>query len=42
MGEQPVTPEEFFAGHDDARLIFDALRSAIEAIDPAELRVTKS
>jgi hypothetical protein len=37
-----VTLDEFFAGHEDSRQIFDALRTAVEAIGPAELRVTKS
>lgn len=34
--------DTYFAGYDEARLIFDTLRTTIEAIGPAELRVTKS
>ena len=34
--------DEFFAGCDEPRQIFDALHRAIEAIGPAEVRVTKS
>jgi hypothetical protein len=37
-----MTPDEFFAGHADSRLIFEVLRSAIEQVGPAEIRVTKS
>jgi len=38
----PTTPEEFFAGRDESRRVFDALRAAIEEDGPAELRVSKS
>ena len=34
--------EQFFAGHEDSAVIFDALRRAVAAIGPAELRVSKS
>ena len=34
--------EQFFAGHEASRQIFDVLRDAIDAIGPAELRVTRS
>ena len=34
--------EQFFAGHEASRQIFDILRDAIDAIGPAELRVTRS
>jgi hypothetical protein len=34
--------DEFFAGYDESRPIFDALRAAVEAIGPVELRVSKS
>lgn len=34
--------DTYFAGYDEAQLIFDTLRAAIEVIGPAELRVTKS
>jgi hypothetical protein len=33
---------DFFAGQDESRLIFEAVRSAVEAIGPVELRVSKS
>jgi len=34
--------EDFFAGQPDSRQIFEALRAAIDALGPAEVRVTKS
>ena len=37
-----MTLDEFFAGHNDSRQIFDALRSAIENFGPVEMRITKS
>ena len=37
-----MTLDEFFAGYEASRPIFDVLRSAIEAIGPAEMRVSKS
>jgi hypothetical protein len=37
-----MTLDEFFAGHEDSRPIFEALRGAIEKLGPAEIRVTKS
>ena len=37
-----MTLAEFFRGHEVSRQRFDALRDAIDAIGPAELRVTKS
>jgi hypothetical protein len=37
-----MTLDEYFAGRDDARAIFDAVSSAIDALGPAEVRVTKS
>jgi len=37
-----VTLDDFFAGRDESRLIFDALRAAVAAVGKAELRVTKS
>ena len=40
---QPIPLEQYFAGQDaQARALFDAVRSAIFAIGPAEIRVTKS
>lgn len=38
----PATPEEFFAGHEQAAAIFAAVRAAVEAIGPAEIRVSRS
>ncbi len=37
-----MTLEEFFTGQELSRGIFEALQSAVEAIGPVELRVTKS
>jgi hypothetical protein len=37
-----MTLDEFFAGQDKSRQIFEAVRRAIEAIGPAELRISKS
>ena len=37
-----MTLDDFFAGRDESRLIFDTLRAAIAAVGEAELRVTKS
>ena len=37
-----MTLDEFFAGHEDSRPIFEALRKAIEDLGPVEMRVTKS
>ena len=37
-----MTLDEFFAGHEDSRKIFEALREAIEDLGPVEIRVTKS
>jgi hypothetical protein len=37
-----MTLDEYFAGHDEARPLFEALRAAIESLGPAEMRVTKS
>ena len=34
--------DEFFAGRDESRRIFEAVRLAIAAFGPAELRVTRS
>ena len=34
--------DEFFSGCEESRPIFDALRTAIDAIGPAEMRVTRS
>jgi hypothetical protein len=37
-----MTPDEFFAGHENSRPIFEALRETIEDLGPVEIRVTKS
>jgi hypothetical protein len=34
--------DEFFAGQEDSRRIFETLRSAVDALEPAQLRITKS
>lgn len=34
--------DDFFAGHPDARRLFDAVRDAVDAIGPADVRVTRS
>jgi hypothetical protein len=38
----PMTLDEFFSGYEESRRIFDAVRTAIDALGPTELRVTKS
>lgn len=37
-----MTLDDFFAGRGDSRLIFEAVRGAIDAVGPSEIRVTKS
>jgi len=37
-----MTLDEFFAGYDESRAIFEAVYAAIDAVGQAELRVTKS
>ncbi len=37
-----MTLEEFFAGHDDSRQIFKAVRKAVQAVGPCDMRVSKS
>lgn len=37
-----MTVDEFFADYPESRQLFEALRCAVEAIGPAELRVTRS
>jgi Domain of unknown function (DUF5655) len=40
---QPVTLEQYFAESDErSRALFNIVRSAIESVGPAEMRVTKS
>ena len=38
----PMTLDEFFAGQEESRHIFEAVRDAVDAVGQAELRVTKS
>jgi len=37
-----VTLEEYFEGHEASRRLFEAVRDAVEAAGPADVRVTKS
>ena len=37
-----MTLDEFFAGRDESRRLFEVVRRAVDEIGPAELRVTKS
>jgi hypothetical protein len=37
-----MTLDEFFTGQDESRRIFEALRCAVEAVGPVELRISKS
>ena len=37
-----MTLDDFFAGQEEARRIFDALSAAVEAVGPSEVRVSKS
>lgn len=40
---EPVTLEQYFSGSDPlSRELFEAVRSAVEVVGPAEMRVTKS
>lgn len=41
-GQTAMTLDDFFAGQDESRQLFDALRRAVDSIGAAELRVTKS
>jgi hypothetical protein len=36
-----MTLDEFFEGLESSRLLFEAVRAAIESVGPAEMRVTK-
>ena len=42
MNLRPMTLDEHFAGHEDSRPLFEALRRMVETIGPATLRITKS
>lgn len=37
-----VTPDEFFAGHPDARAAFDRIRTMVDRLGSCEVQVTKS
>jgi hypothetical protein len=37
-----MTVEEFFGEHADSRLLFEAVKAAINSLGPSEMRVTKS
>jgi len=37
-----MTPDDFFATHEDSRRIFEVLQRAVAALGPADVRVTKS
>jgi hypothetical protein len=37
-----TTLDEFFAGHEESRVLFEALRAVIDAVGPTEVRVSKS
>jgi hypothetical protein len=41
-GDRMTTLDEFSAGQDEARGLFEALRSAVDSVGSAEMRVTKS
>lgn len=37
-----MTLDDFFAGHDDSRRLFESVKDAITSIGPADIRVTRS
>jgi hypothetical protein len=37
-----MTLDEFFSGREESRRVFDVLHATIDALGPAEIRVTKS
>ena len=37
-----MEPEDFFAGHPDARAVFDKVRSILHGLGPVEVRTSKS
>ena len=37
-----MTLDEFFSGRDESRQLFEVVRTAVDEIGPAEVRVTKS
>jgi hypothetical protein len=42
MATPLMTLDDFFAGRDESRRIFEVLRGAVGALGPSEMRVTKS
>ncbi len=42
MPGTPIPLEQFFAGHDQARILFEAVSRIIDSIGEADMRVTKS
>ena len=40
--DSPMTLDDFFAGHEEASLIFESVRGAVDAVGLTGLRVTKS
>lgn len=37
-----MTLDDFFAGHDDSRRLFESVKDAITSIGPTDIRVTRS
>jgi len=37
-----ITVDDYFAGHDEARVLFEVIREAVLEIGPTEVRATKS
>ncbi len=37
-----MQPENFFAGHPDARAVFEKVRSVLNRLGPVEVRTSKS
>ncbi len=42
MPQGELTLDEFFSGYEESRELFDALLEKVQAIGPAEMRITKS
>lgn len=38
----PVSLDDFFAEHDDARALYESVRAVIESMGPVEVRISKS
>jgi hypothetical protein len=41
-GEASSRPEDLFAGHDDARAVYDEVRSLVDRLGPVETHVSRS